>query len=253
MRRTVNDSAQESNSTFDVADWAFRPRLRYQRPPRPPKLTLEDLLDRGLLRPGAILRSARKSVSATAIVGAGGEIVLDGVAHKTPSGAAKAASGRGSEAGWDFWLVESEGASLADLRLLLRALERVRSPIAERFEASIGNGLAGYYRVEGDGVCVRWQFGREAAVETDESTPPSDEWVRFWDALDRARIWDWDANYETPVVSDGTYWHLAAERGGARVESAGSNGYPEAAGTDPGRTFSTFCRAVSSLSRHVFA
>jgi hypothetical protein len=65
--------------------------------------------------------------------------------------------------------------------------------------------------------------------------------------------WEWEPRYETQGVCDGTYWHLVAEREGRRVESAGSNGYPEAAGGDPGRTFSTFCRAVSRLSGHVFA
>jgi hypothetical protein len=255
-REVTNYSSQDRNSTFDFADWGFRTRPRYQQPPsrqRVTKLRVKDLLAGDLLRPGALLRPARNSVSATAVVGTAGEIVLDGVAFRTPSGAAKAASGQRSEAGWDFWLVQGEGASLADLRLRLRALERARSPIAERFEASIGNGREGYYGVEGDGVRARWQFGRAVAVEVDELSPTPEEWVRFWDALDRARVWDWESRYETAGVCDGTYWHVTAERGGRRVESVGSNGYPNAAGADPGRTFSTFCRAVSRLSGHVFA
>jgi hypothetical protein len=38
------------------------------------------------------------------MVAASGKITVNGVPHKTPSGAAKAASGHGAEARWDFWL-----------------------------------------------------------------------------------------------------------------------------------------------------
>jgi hypothetical protein len=217
------------------------------------KTTVRDLLDRGLLRSGVVLVPARNSVAGTATVGTEGEIVFNGVAHKTPSGAAKAASGQQAEAGWDFWLVRDEGASLADLRRRLKALDRSQSAKPEKLVASIGNGRQGYYSVEGDGERLVWRFGRGEAIDEHEVTPASEDWVRFWEALDRAGIWRWKENYVTEGVSDGTHWHLAAEHEGKNVESSGDNGYPESPGPDPSKAFTTFCRAVSTLSGREFA
>ena len=232
----------------------LRERLRDAPVSKPfAKTTVKDLLDHGLLQPGAVLRPARKSVPGTATVAAGGLILVNGVPHKTPSGAAKAASGQRAEAGWDFWVVNDESTSLADLRTRMMGRDRMDSAIAGKFEASIGNGLDGYYSVEGDGERVVWRFGRGADTEEHELTPAPEDWVTFWDALDRAGIWQWNARYETEGVVDGTYWHLVAEHEGRRVESSGANGYPGSPGADPGRAFTTFCRAVSRLSRREFA
>lgn len=78
--------------------------------------TMKDLIDRGLLAAGAALRPARKTVSGVATVAASGEIIFGGQSYKSPSGAAKAASGQRAEAGWDFWIVEATGVRLAELR-----------------------------------------------------------------------------------------------------------------------------------------
>ena len=88
--------------------------------------TVQGLIAAGLLQPGATLRSVRKAVATKATVGANGEIVVDGVAHATPSGVAKAASGAKAEAGWDFWIVAKTGDSLAQLR------SRLAPPSASR-------------------------------------------------------------------------------------------------------------------------
>jgi hypothetical protein len=267
---SLSGAAKAVSGTVAEAGWDFwgapsgdggfvplatlRERLRDTLAPKTvAKTTVKDLLDQGLLEPAAVLRPARKAISGTATVGANGEIVFNGVPHKTPSGAAKAASGQRTEAGWDFWVVGDEGASLADLRTRLKALDRSRSAIAEKLEASIGNGREGYYSVEGDGERLVWRFGRGENIEQHEVTPAPEEWVRFWHALDRAGILQWNARYETEGVADGTQWHVAAEHDGKRVESSGANGYPTRPGPDPSRAFTTFCHAVSRLSGREFA
>jgi hypothetical protein len=252
-------SQEDANSVFDFAEWGFRPPIPYQRDERLKRraggrrLTVKDLLDHDLLRPGAVLQPAPKAIHGIATVGASGEIIVGAVPYKTPSGAAKAANGRRAESGWDFWRVIDEGASLADLRIRLRALSRSCSPIAEKFHGSIGGGLYGHYIVEADGRDVIWLFVRAGnEAERHEVTPTPEEWVRFWDELDRAGIWQWNASYETEGVIDGTDWHVIARYDGKRVESSGANGYPGSLGPEPGRTFTTFCRAVAKLSRHDF-
>lgn len=126
------------------------------------RTTVKDLLDNRLLEANTVLRPARKGVSGRAVVAASGELLVNGMPYKTPSGAAKAASGRQAESGWDFWLVVDQGTtSLADLRFRQLALERSRGAIKDKFEASIGNGLEGYYSVEAD---VSASSGASAAM-----------------------------------------------------------------------------------------
>lgn len=213
--------------------------------------TLADLISGGLLKPGTLLQPLKKGLATQAKVLPDGQLEVAGQVYGSLSAAAKAVSGAVAEAGWDFWGAPSGDGGFVPLAKLR---ERLRdAPITWKFEASIGNGLDGYYSVEGDGERVVWRFGRGEDIEEHELTPVPEDWVTFWDALDRAGIWQWDARYETEGVVDGTYWHLVAEHDGRRVESSGANGYPGSPGADPGRAFTTFCRAVSRLSGREFA
>ena len=139
------------------------------------------------------------------------------------------------------------------LRELRRQLLAVSpEPEVTRLSASIGNGLEGYFVVEGEGTHLSW---RGSAADggpggaTEHVEPPPASWLAFWRALDRIDAWDWDgSNYVTPGVTDGTHWSIDARREGRVVSASGSNGYPDAPGSDPGRRFTEFCRAVSRLA-----
>ncbi len=78
-----------------------------------------DLLKSGSLSVGQELiwnRRVAKQVH-LAIVGQDGSITtVDGVKHKTPSGAAKHLNGNKPVDGWLAWKVKSTGQSLASLR-----------------------------------------------------------------------------------------------------------------------------------------
>jgi hypothetical protein len=98
---------------------AARPNVG-RRSPRRFSGTVAQLIEKGLLQPGTVLRPARRSLDKTATVDASGSINVDGVSHSTPSGAAKAASGQKAEPGWDFWVVDDEqGGTLAARRAKL--------------------------------------------------------------------------------------------------------------------------------------
>lgn len=80
--------------------------------------TLRDLIDMGLLSPNAELIWKRKSISVThtAYVQPDGSLrTSDGVAHKTPSGAARH-FGQKPIDGWNVWRLKDSNVTLASLR-----------------------------------------------------------------------------------------------------------------------------------------
>ena len=81
---------------------------------------LVDLLQAGLLASGDKLVTLDQRWPGEGVVTAEGWIDVAGEAYWSPSGAAKALSGRKAEAGWDFWAVESsDGPTLNELRARL--------------------------------------------------------------------------------------------------------------------------------------
>lgn len=75
-------------------------------------------------------------------------------------------------------------------------------------------------------------------------------WERWWRAIERAGVWDWERNYTTLDVCDGTVWALEIRHAGRSVVSEGMNGYPGGDGPVYARTssFAKFLRAVQALT-----
>jgi hypothetical protein len=78
------------------------------------ELTVLDLINGGFLEAGQRLRGRGKAKDAIAIVLPDGELEVEGVRHKTPSGAGRAARGRGVN-GWWFWQDPTSGMTLRQL------------------------------------------------------------------------------------------------------------------------------------------
>ena len=86
-----------------------------EKPSRPGKLA--GLLQAGLVKAGTKLVGLDRRWPGEGIVTVDGCIDAAGETYRSPSGAAKAISGRQSESGWDFWAVESsDGPTLYELR-----------------------------------------------------------------------------------------------------------------------------------------
>lgn len=82
--------------------------------------SVADLLAVGLLRAGAELVLTQGGRKATASVSTSGELVVDGVAYRSPSRASATALGMQSSNGWTSWHVGSmAGPTLAQLRAQL--------------------------------------------------------------------------------------------------------------------------------------
>lgn len=98
---------------------------RREPPPEPPpkprkRSKLADLLEAGLLAPGTKLVALDPRWPGEASVTAEGCIDFVGETYWSPSGAAKALSGRKAEQGWAFWAVgATDGPTLSELRARL--------------------------------------------------------------------------------------------------------------------------------------
>ncbi len=87
-------------------------------------ITMEQIIEAGLIHPGAKLVSTNGAWPAVAELLANGAICFEGTEYETPSKASGAAKQGGASNGWEFWAVETpEGrVSLATLRA--RMLDR---------------------------------------------------------------------------------------------------------------------------------
>jgi modification methylase len=102
-----------------------RPAAVTQEKQRHYGVSLKDLLDAGLLRPGQALVGTRNGVTYSGIVTADGHVELeDGRSEESPSTAGAAALGTQACNGWHFWQTDTP-------RGLVR-LTRVRDDYLER-------------------------------------------------------------------------------------------------------------------------
>ncbi len=86
--------------------------------------TVADLLAAGLLRAGAELIARRRGITAKATVTTTGDLLVNGVAHPSPSKAAQVALKLKAANGWDEWHVGGpQGPILSALRAKLTATE----------------------------------------------------------------------------------------------------------------------------------
>lgn len=120
LRLIGHDPATADDNPTPAAGWSRTSRFL--------GVTLERVVDAGLLGVGTQLVSSNGAWPATARVAERGQIDDDGTLFATPSAAASAVK-NGPANGWDFWAVESDTGrtTLATLRAKLLADERSES------------------------------------------------------------------------------------------------------------------------------
>ena len=84
--------------------------------------TVADLIAAGLLKPETKLQPLKKGLTKTATVLPDGRLQVGAAVHETLSGAAKAVTGTGSEAGWNFWGAPSGAGGFVPLATLRERL-----------------------------------------------------------------------------------------------------------------------------------
>lgn len=76
---------------------------------------LADLIARGALAPGALLRKTYRGTDYEVVVRSGGRLEADGQVYDSPSQAARLMTGQKAVNGWAFWTTDS-GTPVGDLR-----------------------------------------------------------------------------------------------------------------------------------------
>jgi hypothetical protein len=79
-------------------------------------VSLSELVSAGSIKPGEKIFFEKGGVAGEAVVNAGGEVILDGVAFKTLSGAGSNLLDGKAVNGWDAWRLGQGGPSLAEVR-----------------------------------------------------------------------------------------------------------------------------------------
>lgn len=97
---------------------------------------------------------------------------------------------------------------------------------------SFGGFGVGQSTVELRGETVilrRSRWGNDPRVVTDSVrvVPSAEAWRAFWAGTERAGVHRWRSRYVVDDVVDGTGWSLRIVVGGRRVESTGSNAFPD--------------------------
>lgn len=68
-------------------------------------------------------------------------------------------------------------------------------------------------------------------LKTEYLTPTQDQWLEFWAAADKMKLWSWKKTYLPKhvgmTVFDGGTWHLVARYKGRSIDTRGENAGPK--------------------------
>lgn len=123
----------------------------------------------------------------------------------------------------------------------------------EKFHMSIGGFMGPSFSVELTPEGLRYESFDGGSTNRREVTvqPRAEHWESLFVALEKASVWQWQSEYFQAAM-DGTSWELEIVWGPRRVQSSGSNAYPDSSGAQakesvPGATFESVLKAVSRL------
>jgi hypothetical protein len=88
-------------------------------------------------------------------------------------------------------------------------------------------------------------------IDTVRVVPTAEAWRTFWTTAELTGVHRWQGRYNAEGVVDGSGWSLRIVEGSRRVESNGSNAYPDRSGKehelDMTSDFRAFVSALSAL------
>lgn len=112
-----------------------------------------------------------------------------------------------------------------------------REGAPREFEYSVGGFAVGSGQVElrGDTVVLvrrSWDARPGTPPDSIRTVPSPEAWRAFWKAAVDAGVRRWRSRYVAEGVVDGSGWSLRIVAPGAKVESNGSNAYPDRHGLE---------------------
>jgi hypothetical protein len=135
------------------------------------------------------------------------------------------------------------------------SLPREGAPEELRFSYSAFFGPSQSVELRKDTLVLRragWSDGiNPPAVDSVRVVPTAEEWRGFWDAVEETGVGRWRRRYVAENIADGLGWQLRLRVAGGRVESEGSNAYPDRSGREhegePTPEFLAFVDALGDL------
>ena len=112
-----------------------------------------------------------------------------------------------------------------------------REGAPRELEYTVGGFAVGTALVElhGDTVVlvrIPWDARPGTRPDSVRTVPTAEAWRDFWEAARDAGVRRWRARYNAEGVVDGSGWSLRIVAPGAKVESNGSNAYPDRHGLE---------------------
>jgi hypothetical protein len=134
------------------------------------------------------------------------------------------------------------------LNLILEVIDKSKpTTLPKSFQFSIDKFKRGRQSIQCRGSELHFTNDKDYGPSQDHILNPSEEeWEEFWKQLQRLGVWEWKDSYYN-LCCDGTSWSLEAEHEGRRVTSGGGNSYPGVKGTNYGKTFTSFLKALNQL------
>ncbi|MBI1390956.1 MAG: hypothetical protein GC154_21200 [bacterium] len=136
-----------------------------------------------------------------------------------------------------------------DLHILRRlmAIQRKRTTMMNHEQTTFEFWIGGFFCqdrkvfFEGGSMVYELQHpgGYGESDERIEIQLGQEEWLNFWDALERIGVWQWRRKYTDNDILDGTQWKLDIDKDGQKISVYGSNEFPE--------SFQDFTDALNSL------
>ena len=123
--------------------------------------------------------------------------------------------------------------------------------LPDRFLFTIGGFGRDTLQVEFAGGELYFRAGPDGELPLQErviAKPAKNRWRAFWRSIEKAGVWNWDADYLTPGVTDGADWSLEMRLDKRTVISSGSNGYAGGDGPNYSRN-SSFAKFLCALTR----
>lgn len=134
--------------------------------------------------------------------------------------------------GWLVGALFTAALSLAGCDDVTGLASRAGAPDELRFSIGGFGTDSRSWEVRGDTLVFRRRVWdpRETGVDSVRVVPTAEEWRGFRSAADGAGVSRWKRSYRAQGVVDGTGWGLRLRDGELRVESEGSNAYPNRRG-----------------------
>jgi hypothetical protein len=134
----------------------------------------------------------------------------------------------------------------------LAPLPQEGTPDALEFSIGGYSGGGGRVTLIGDTV-VMWRllptWTPGTPIDTVRVVPDSAAWRAFWSATKRAGTNQWHSQYNAKGIADGLGWDLLLAADGRRIQSYGSNAYPDQSGRQHDGDFTDEFRVfVSALN-----